>query len=40
MTKTGILESVSMLQTFLVIFLDPGAGEEGWMDILFIDAQP
>ena len=29
MKKTRILESVSMLRTFLVIFLGPGTGGEG-----------
>ena len=29
MKKTGILESVSMMWTFLVILLSPGAGAEG-----------
>ena len=29
MAKTGILESVSMLLTFLGIFLGPGASGEG-----------
>ena len=29
MKKIGILGSVSMLRTFLVIFLDLGAGGEG-----------
>ena len=29
MVVTGILESIFMLQTFLVVFLGPGAGGEG-----------
>ena len=29
MAKTGVLESVSMLPTFLVIFLGTGASGEG-----------